>query len=108
LLMDAFTGKLRTRNFFDLGVRHPNTLNGPSWAQHLDLLLEPLGLDGQQVFDVCAAGEDALQVDPAALHVDPHVEQSHDAVQLVLPAQGVLLKHLGDGGCGKKGKWNLP
>ena len=62
-----------------------------------DLLLEPLGLDGQQVFDVGAAGEDALQVHPAALHVDPDVKQRHDAVQLVLPAQSVLLKHLGDG-----------
>ena len=50
------------------------------------------------MFDVRAAGEDALQVDPAALHVDPDVKQSHDAVQLVLPAERILLKHLGGGG----------
>lgn len=56
--------------------------------------LEPLGLHRQQVLDVCTAREDALQVDPAPLHVDPHVEQGHDAVQLVFPAQGILLKHL--------------
>ena len=58
------------------------------------LPLEPLGLHWQQVLDVRAACEDALQVDPAPLHVDPHVEEGHDAVQLVFPAQGVLLKHL--------------
>ena len=48
------------------------------------------------MLDVRAACEDALQVDPAPLHVDPHVEEGHDAVQLVFPAQGVLLKHLAD------------
>ena len=58
------------------------------------LPLEPLGLPGPQVRDVRAACEDAFQVDPAPLHVDPHVEEGHDAVQLVLPAQGILLKHL--------------
>ena len=79
---------------------------GPESLTSPDLLLEPLGLDRQQVFDVCAAGEDALQVDPAALHVNPHVKQSHDAIQLVLPAQSILLKHLGDGG-GKEGKVEL-
>lgn len=56
--------------------------------------LEALRLHGQQVLDVRAAREDALQVDPAPLHVDPHVEEGHDAVQLVFPAQRVLLEHL--------------
>lgn len=56
--------------------------------------LEPLGLHRQQVLDVRAAREDAFQVDPAPLHINPHVEQSHDAVQLVLPAQGILFENL--------------
>ncbi len=46
------------------------------------------------MFDVCASGEDAFQVNPSALHVDPDVKQSHDAVEFVLPAQSVLLEHL--------------
>lgn len=46
------------------------------------------------MLDVGAASEDALKVDPATLDIDPHVKQRHDAVQLVLPAQSILLKHL--------------
>lgn len=56
--------------------------------------LESLRFYRQQMLDVRAAREDALQVDPTPLDVDPNVKQSHDAVQLVLPAQSVLLKHL--------------
>lgn len=46
------------------------------------------------MLDVCTAREDAFQVDPAPLDVDPYVEEGHDAVQLVFPAQGVLLENL--------------
>ncbi|KAH9392991.1 hypothetical protein TYRP_006090 [Tyrophagus putrescentiae] len=54
--------------------------------------LEAAGLHGQQRLNVRAAAEDALQVDPPGLHVDPHVEDGVDAIQLLLPAEGVLLK----------------
>lgn len=56
--------------------------------------LEALGFHREQMFDVGAACEDALQVDPAPLHVNPHVEESHDPVELVFPAQGVFFKNL--------------
>ncbi len=56
--------------------------------------LEALRLHRKQVFDVCASCENAFQVNPSALHVDPDVKQSHDAVEFVLPAQSVLLEHL--------------
>lgn len=64
------------------------------------LPLESLGFHRQQMFDVSAAREDAFQVDPATLDIDPNVKQSHDAIELVLPAQGIFLKHLG-----KKRAW---
>lgn len=56
--------------------------------------LEALGFHGQQMFDVRTACEDAFQVDPPPLHVNPHVKESHDSVQLVLPAQGIFFKNL--------------
>lgn len=56
--------------------------------------LKALGFHRQQMFDVCTACEDAFQVDPAPLHINPHVKESHDSVQLVLPAQGIFFKHL--------------
>lgn len=56
--------------------------------------MESRGLNGQQCLDVCAAREDALQVDPAPLDVDPHVKQRVDAIQLLLPRYGLLFKHL--------------
>lgn len=62
----------------------------------LHLPLESLGFYRQQMFDVSTAGEDAFQIDPTTLDVNPNVKQSHDAVQLVLPAQSVFLKHLGE------------
>lgn len=46
------------------------------------------------MLDVGTAREDAFQVDPAPLDVDPYIEEGHDAVQLVFPAQGVLLENL--------------
>lgn len=58
------------------------------------LPLEPLCFYRQQMLDVSTACEDSFQVDPATLHVDPNIKQSHDAIQLVLPAQGIFLKHL--------------
>lgn len=46
------------------------------------------------MFDVRAACEDALQVHPAPLHINPHVKETHDPVELVFPAQGIFFKHL--------------
>ncbi|KAH6607744.1 hypothetical protein Trco_004057 [Trichoderma cornu-damae] len=57
-------------------------------------VLEAAGLDGEEVLDVGVPGEDALQVNPLALHVDPDVEEDVDAIQLVLPGHGVLLEFL--------------
>ena len=51
-------------------------------------------LNRQQLFDVCAASEDPLQVHPAPLYINPHIEQTVDAVQLVLPRQCIFLKLL--------------
>lgn len=48
----------------------------------------------QQMFDVSTASEDAFQIDPATLDINPNIKQSHDTIQLVLPAQSVFLKHL--------------
>ncbi len=59
-----------------------------------------MGFYRQQMFDVSTPGEDAFQIDPATLDINPNIKQSHDAIQLVLPAQGVFLKHLR----GKKNK----
>ena len=46
------------------------------------------------MFDVSAATEDSLEVDPATLHIDPDIKEGIDAVQLVLPSLGLLLKLL--------------
>lgn len=48
----------------------------------------------QQMFDVSTASEDAFQINPAALDINPNIKESHDTIQLVLPAQGIFLKHL--------------
>ena len=55
---------------------------------------ESLCLNRQEMLDVGRAWEDALQVDPASLDVDPDVEEGVDPVQLLLPRQGFLFKHL--------------
>lgn len=59
------------------------------------LPLEPLGFYRQQMFNVSTACEDAFQIDPTALHINPNIKESHDAIELVFPAQGIFLKHLG-------------
>jgi len=46
------------------------------------------------VLDVGRASEDAFQVDPATLDVNPDIKQRVDAVQLVFPGQRLLLKFL--------------
>lgn len=46
------------------------------------------------MFDISTASEDAFQIDPATLNINPDIKESHDAIQLVLPAQGIFLKHL--------------
>ena len=58
------------------------------------LPVESLSLIGQQVLDVSTASEDTLQVDPASLHVNPHIKHSIDTVQPLLPLHGIILKHL--------------
>lgn len=47
--------------------------------------LEAASLNWQQRFDVRRATEDALEIHPASLYVDPHVKQRIDAVQFLLP-----------------------
>jgi hypothetical protein len=47
------------------------------------------------MLDVGATGEDALEVDPLSLNVDPHVEKHVDAIELLLPRHGVLFEHYG-------------
>lgn len=46
------------------------------------------------MFDVSTASEDAFQINPATLDIDPNIEESHDTIQLVLPAQSIFLKYL--------------
>ena len=46
------------------------------------------------MFDVSTASEDALEVDPPALNINPDVEQVVDPVEPVLPGQGIIFKHL--------------
>lgn len=46
------------------------------------------------MFDVSTSCKDTLQIDPTTLDIDPHIKKCHDAIELVLPAQGVFLKHL--------------
>ena len=55
---------------------------------------KPRGLDWEQGLDVSRPTEDPLQVDPASLHINPDVEESVDPVQLILPGDRLLLKHL--------------
>lgn len=60
----------------------------------LGLPLESLSFHRQQMFDVSTACKNAFQVNPTTLDVNPNIKQSHDAIQLVLPTQGIFLKHL--------------
>ena len=46
------------------------------------------------MLDVSRSSEDALQIDPAPLHINPDVKQSIDAVQLVFPSKRLFLKLL--------------
>lgn len=46
------------------------------------------------MFDISTSCENTLQVHPTTLDIDPHVKKRHDAIKLVLPAQGIFLKHL--------------
>lgn len=50
------------------------------------------------MFDVSTACKDTFQIDPASLHINPDIKQSHDSIQLVFPAQGIFFKHLGENG----------
>ena len=59
-----------------------------------DKPLESLTLIRQKVFDVGTSCEDPLQVDPPPLNVNPHVKESVDSVESVLPGHGVIFKHL--------------
>lgn len=46
------------------------------------------------MFDVGTTSKDAFQINPATLDINPNVKESHDTIQLVLPAQSIFLKHL--------------
>ena len=56
--------------------------------------LEALSLNWQQGLDICTATEDAIQVHPSTLHINPHIKHIVDAVQLLFPLKGILFKHL--------------
>ena len=44
------------------------------------------------MLDVRVASEDALEVHPLALHIDPDIEEDVDAVELVFPRRRLLLE----------------
>ncbi len=50
--------------------------------------------DGQQSLDISTSGEDALEIDPTALDVDPDVKEGVDAVELVLPRDRFFFEDL--------------
>lgn len=79
-------------------------INISTMFQHgvLRLPLEPLGFYRQQMFNVSTAGEDAFQINPAPLNVNPNVKEGHDPVQFIFPAQGIFLKNLRGGRKEKK------
>ena len=56
--------------------------------------LEALSLDWQQSFDISTATEDAVQIHPTTLDINPHIKHIMDAVQLLFPLKGILFKHL--------------
>lgn len=56
--------------------------------------LEALSLNWQQGLDICTTTEDAIQVHPSTLNVNPHIKHIMDAVQLLFPLKGILFKHL--------------
>ena len=70
--------------------------------------LEFLCFCRQKVLDVCAALEDALQVHPSPLDIDPHIKQDVDAIELVLPGEGLLFKHLKQRAAGPNQKGTRP
>jgi len=59
-----------------------------------ELPLEAWSFNRQQVLDVGWAGEDAFEVDPTTLNVNPDIKQRVDSVQFVFPRQRLLLKLL--------------
>lgn len=48
--------------------------------------LEAACLDWQQCLDISRAAENAFEIHPAPLHVDPDVEESVDTVELLFPS----------------------
>lgn len=46
------------------------------------------------MFNVSTACEDAFQINPAALNINPNVKEGHDTVEFIFPAQGIFLKNL--------------
>ena len=84
---------------------HANIVHSLSIHEHIlyvhistvccqDKPLESLALVGQKMFDVSTACENALQIDPSPLNVDPHIKESIDPVQSIFPGHGVVFKHL--------------
>lgn len=54
------------------------------------------------MFNVSTASEDAFQINPATLNVNPNVKEGHDPVEFIFPAQGIFLKNLRGGRKEKK------
>lgn len=57
--------------------------------------VELVCLGRQQHLEIGAPGEDALKVDPLALHINPDIAKERvDGVELLVPGRRLLLKHL--------------
>lgn len=69
-------------------IRLSISIQNKMQSTHLSICspLKSLCLHRKKMFDVSAASENALQVDPTSLHVYPDIKQSHDAVKLIFPA----------------------
>lgn len=49
------------------------------------------------MFNVSTAGEDAFQINPPTLNINPNVKEGHDPIEFIFPAQGIFLKNLRGG-----------
>ena len=56
--------------------------------------VKPRALRWQKMANVSTAGEYSFEIHPLALHVNPHIKEGIDAVQLVVPSVGLFFKYL--------------
>jgi hypothetical protein len=55
--------------------------------------LEALCFDRKKVFDVCAARENALEINPLTLDVDPDIEEYMYTIKSFFPNCGIFLEN---------------